>query len=121
MQVPLEIRFQNTDPSPAVESAIRERVAKLEKFAPDIVSCRVTVEAPHRHRKQGKRYRVSVDVRLPGGEVVANRDPSGDQSHEDVFVALRDAFDAVRRQLQDYVRKRRGDVKTHAVPPTKVP
>jgi ribosomal subunit interface protein len=117
MQIPLEVHFNNTDPSPAVEAAVRERVAKLEKFAADIVSCRVTIEAPHKHHKHGKLFHVSVDVRLPGGEVVANRDPSGHHAHEDVFVALRDAFDAVRRQLQDYVRKRRGSVKTHDVPP----
>jgi ribosomal subunit interface protein len=117
MQVPLEIRFHNTDPSPAVEAAIRERVAKLEKFAPEIVSCRVTVEAPHKHHKQGKLFHVSVDVRLPGGEVVANRDPSAHHAHEDVFVSLRDAFKSVRRQLQDCVRKRRGAVKAHEVPP----
>lgn len=117
MQIPLEIRFHNTDPSPAVEAEVRERVMKLEKFAPDIVSCRVTIEAPHRHHRQGKLFRVSVDLRLPGSEVVANRDPSDDHAHEDVFVSLRDAFDATRRQLQDYVRKRRGMVKTHDVPP----
>jgi ribosomal subunit interface protein len=117
MQVPLEIRFHNTDPSPAVEAAIRERAVKLERFAADIVSCRVTVEAPHRHHRQGKLFRVSVDVRLPGGEVIANRDPSAHYTHEDVFVSLRDAFKAIRRQLQDYVRKRRGTVKSHEVPP----
>jgi ribosomal subunit interface protein len=117
MQVPLEIRFHNVDPSPALEQAIRERVAKLEQFADDIVSCRVTVEAPHRHHRQGKLFKVSVDVRLPGGEVVANRDPAAHHAHEDVMVSLRDAFKAVRRQLQDYVRTRRGKVKTHEVPP----
>lgn len=117
MQVPLEIRFHNIDPSPAVEQAIRERAAKLEQFADDIVSCRVTVEAPHRHHRQGKLFEVSVDVRLPGGEVVANRHPAAHHAHEDVMVSLRDAFKAVRRQLQDYVRARRGKVKTHEVPP----
>jgi ribosomal subunit interface protein len=111
MQVPLEIRFHNMDRSAAIEDDIRERAKKLERFAEDIVSCRVTVEAPHRRRRQGHLYRVSVDIRVPGGEVVASRDPGADHSHEDAHVAVRDAFDAARRQLQDLVRARRGDVK----------
>lgn len=117
MQVPLEIRFHDADRSPPLEEAIREHAAKLERFAGDIVSCRVTVEAPHRRHRQGKLYKVSVDVRLPGGELVVSRDPAGHHAHEDVRVALRDAFKAVRRQLQDRVRVRRGKVKAHEIPP----
>ncbi len=117
MQVPIEIRFHNMDRSAAVEDDIRERVAKLERFAEDIVSCRVSVEAPHRHHRQGKTYHVAVDIRVPGGEIVASRDPGADHAHEDVYVAIRDAFNAARRQLQDHVRARRGEIKAHEVPP----
>jgi ribosomal subunit interface protein len=102
------------DPSPAIEAAVRERVAKLERFSDRIVSCRVTVEAPHRRKHQGNLYTVRVDLRFPGGEVVASRDPSADSSHEDAYVAMRDAFKAARRQLQDRVRVQRGQVKTRA-------
>jgi ribosomal subunit interface protein len=111
MQVPIEIRFHNMDRSAAIEDDIRERAKKLERFAEDIVSCRITVEAPHRRHRQGQLYRVAVDIRIPGGEVVASRDPGADHSHEDVHVAVRDAFNAARRQLQDLVRARRGDTK----------
>jgi ribosomal subunit interface protein len=117
MQVPLEIRFNNMTSSPAIEQAVRERAEKLEQFADDIVSCRVTIEAPHKHHRKGKLFHVSVDVRLPGGEVVASRDPALHHAHEDVYVALRDSFKAVRRRLEDRVRVRRGDVKAHEVPP----
>jgi ribosomal subunit interface protein len=117
MQVPLEIVFHNVDRSPAVEADIRERVAKLEQFAPNITSCRVTVEAPHKHHQQGNIYTVRVDLRYPGGEAVANRSPSAHHAHEDVYVAVRDAFKAARRQLQDGLRVRRGDVKPHEAPP----
>jgi cold shock CspA family protein len=105
------------DPSPAIETAVRERASKLEQFAPDVVSCRVRIEAPHKHHRQGKLYAVTVDLRLPGGEVVASREPSAHHAHEDVYVAIRDAFKAARRQLQDRVRERRGDVKPHELPP----
>jgi ribosomal subunit interface protein len=111
MQVPIEIRFHNMDRSAAIEDDIRERANKLERFAEDIVSCRVTVEAPHRRHRQGQLYRVAVDIRIPGGEVVASRDPGADHSHEDVHVAVRDAFSAARRQLQALDRARRGDKK----------
>lgn len=115
MQVPLEITFHDIDHSASVEAEIRRRAAKLERFAADIVSCRVTVEAPHKHQRHGRLYRVSIDIRLPGNEIVVNRDPAGHHAHEDVYVAIRDTFKAARRQLHDTVRIRRGDVKTHAV------
>ena len=117
MQVPLEIVFHNVDRSPAVEAAVRERAAKLEQFADNITSCRVTVEAPHKNHQQGNLYTVRIDLRFPGGEAVANRSPSENHAHEDVYVALRDAFRAARRQLQDRQRIRRGDVKPHEPPP----
>ena len=116
MQLPLESAFHNVDPSPSMESEIRRRAQKLEQFAADIVSCRVTVEAPHKHHRHGRLFRVSVDVRLPGSEIVVNRDPAEHHAHEDVYVAIRDAFRAARRQVQDVVRKRRGEVKSHEVP-----
>jgi cold shock CspA family protein/ribosome-associated translation inhibitor RaiA len=104
------------DASDAVEATAREHVAKLERLAGSIVSCRVTIEAPHRHHHQGNLYTVSVDLHYAGGEAVANRAPGAKHAHEDVHVALRDAFKAVRRQLQDQVHVRRGDVKHHEPP-----
>jgi cold shock CspA family protein len=71
----------------------------------------VTVEELRKHHHQGRQFRVRIDLRVPGKELVANRD-----HHEDVYVALRDAFDAVKRQLEDVAREMRGDVKAHAVP-----
>jgi ribosomal subunit interface protein len=117
MQMPLEIVFHNVDRSPAVEAAVRERAAKLELFAENLTSCRVTVEAPHKNHQQGNLYTVRVDLRFPGGEIIANRSPSENHAHEDVYVAVRDAFKAARRQLQDRQHVRRGDVKPHETPP----
>ena len=116
MQIPLEIRFHNLDRSPEIEAAAREAATKLERFAEQIIRCQVTIEAPHKHHHRGNLFSVTVDVRLPGGEVVASRTPSAHHAHEDVRVALRDAFDAARRQVQDRVRVRRGKVKAHETP-----
>ncbi len=115
-QVPLQITFRNMDKSPAVEKAVADRIVKLERFASDIIRCKVTVEAPHKHHSKGNIYHVSVDLHLPGAEIVVNRDPSRNHAHEDVYVAIRDAVNAAKRQLEDFVRMRRGNVKTHAAP-----
>lgn len=111
----LQITFRNIDASPAVEAKIRERARELEQFFDRIVSCRVVIEAPNR-RRHGDLYHVRVDLKVPGHEIVVKRDPPEHHAHEDIYVAVRDSFDAVRRQLEDHVRRRRGDVKVHEVP-----
>ena len=117
MQLPLQVVFRNMEPSAAVETKIRERAEQLERTYSPIMSCRVAVEAHHKHHHQGNLYHVRVDLKVPNAEIVASRDPGEHHAHEDVFVAVRDAFDAVRRRLEDYARHRRGDVKAHEVPP----
>lgn len=113
MEKPLQITFKNLDHSDAIEANVREKAEKLQRFADDMMSCHVTVEAPHKHHHKGNIFHVSIDITLPGAEIVANRRPDEHQAHEDVYVAIRDAFDNATRQLEDYVRKQRGKVKTH--------
>ena len=104
------------DHSPAVEDRLRERAEKLDHIFDRIIACRVVVEAPHRHSRKGKLYNVRIDLSVPGKEIVANRNRPHDHAHEDVYVAIRDAFDAITRQLEDYVRVMRGDVKSRGEP-----
>ena len=103
--------------SPALEARIREKVEKLEQYHDRITSCRVVIEAPHRHSRKGKLYLVTVDVTIPGAELVVNTEKRNHHSHEDVYVALRDAFNAMTRQLEEHARETRGQVKTHESPP----
>lgn len=117
MQIPLQITFRHLDHSDAIETAIKEKAQKLELFASDITSCRVVVEAPHQHHHKGRIYTVTVDITLPGEEIVASRHPDKHHAHEDVYVAIRDAFNAAQRQLENYERERRGKVKHHEAPP----
>ena len=113
MQTPLQITFRHIDASPAVEAKVRERVAELEQVHDRIISCRVIIEAPsHRHREGGL-FHIRVDLKVPGREIVVKRDPSEHHAHEDIYVSVRDCFDAVRRQLEDHARRQRGDVKAH--------
>ena len=116
MELPLQIAFRHMDSSDAVAARIRERAEELERFFDRIMSCRVVVECRHPRRQQGNLFRVRVDLKVPGREIVVGRDPAAHHAHEDVYVAIRDAFDTTRRLLEDYVREARGDVKLHAVP-----
>lgn len=113
MDTPLEITWRDVPHSAAIEADIREKAKKLESFYDHIVSCRVVVEAPHAHHRKGKLYRLRIGIQVPGKEIIVTRDPSKDHAHEDLYVSIRDAFDAARRQLQDYARVQRGDVKPH--------
>jgi len=113
MQMPMQISFRDMEPSAAVETKIRERAAKLDRYYDRIMSCRVVVEAPHRRHHQGKLYHVRVDLTVPQGELVVSREPVDRHAHEDVYVAIRDAFDAAQRRLADYARRQRGDIKIH--------
>lgn len=117
MQFPVQITFKGIDHSDFIEARILERAEKLERFAGQIMSCRVVVErATHRHHK-GDIYHVHINATMPGRELVVSRDPERGDAHADVYVAVRDAFDALRRQLEDAVRRKRGEEKFHAVPP----
>jgi ribosomal subunit interface protein len=108
MQTPLQITIRDIEHSDALETHIRDKANKLEEFFERITSCRVIVEMPHKHHHQGKQFKVRIDIGVPGSEIVVNRDHA-----EDVYVALRDGFDSAKRQLEEYARKMRGDIKTH--------
>ncbi len=116
MQAPLQITFRHMDSSDAVVARIRERTAELERYSDRMTSCRVVVECRHPRHQQGNLFRVRVDLKVPGREIVVGRDPAAHRAHEDVYVAIRDAFDAARRLLEDHLRERRGEVKLHTVP-----
>lgn len=114
MTMPLRINFHGLDGTPAIEEAIRERASKLAGLFDRIQSCRVVVEAPHRSQKKGNMYQVKVDLVLPGDELIVNRDNGEDRAHEDLYVVIRDAFDAIERQLKSYVDKQSGGARRHA-------
>jgi cold shock CspA family protein/ribosome-associated translation inhibitor RaiA len=102
----------------AIEERIRKEAEKLERYHDRITACRVVVEAPHRRHGKGNLFNVRIELTVPGRPpIVVSRSPADHQAHEEPYVALRDAFDAARRRLQDIARRRRGDVKTHEAPP----
>lgn len=108
MQRPLQIVFRDMPPSEAVETQIREKVAKLELFYPHIIGCKATVNITGKHKQQGQLFNVRLDISVPGSELVVTHD-----KHEEFYVALRDTFDAAKRQLEAYGERQRGEVKSH--------
>jgi len=131
MIIPVQIAFRNMKPSELVEARVREEVTKLETFYAGIMRCRVLIEIPHRHHRKGDLYHVRIDMTVPGAELVVKREPGlhaalrqidsekesksyeAHAEHKDVFVVIRDAFKEARRQLQDFVRRERGQTKIH--------
>jgi len=109
MQIPLQIAFHGLDHSDAVEARVREKVDKLEQFSDRIMGCRVVIEVHHRnvsslHRK-GEPYHVAITCTVPGDELVVRRDPKEPKAHEDINVALRDAFSTMERRVKDYMAR----------------
>jgi len=130
MKFPVQIRFRNLEPSVMVEEWVQEEAEKLDTFYDRIMSYRVAVEIPHRHHRKGKQCHVRIDLVLPGKELVVKKEPgpsstsrktkaalagkvSKNEPHHDLRLAIHDAFKAAGRQVQDYARLRRGEVKRH--------
>jgi ribosomal subunit interface protein len=101
MKQPIQIQFHGLEPSEAVENRARELAQKLDQLAADLMTCRVMIDLEQKHQHQGRPFGVRIDLTLPGHELVVNR-----VQNEDVYVALRDAFDNMRRQLEQVVRQR---------------
>lgn len=121
METEPHIVFEGIDPSDAIKARIDSEIARLERFFGRITACRVVIGRPQRRRHHGDLYAASVHLTLPNGrDVHANRNPPQNHAHEDAFVAIRDAFNAARRQLQDEARVMRGKVKHHEAPPAAV-
>ncbi len=116
MQTPVEITFNNLDPSEFIEARIREKVDHLEHLSEHITSCHVFVNAAHKRHRKGNTYEVHIEVRLPGHELNVNNTPGDMHAHEDIYVAIRDAFKAMERQIMKWKDQVKGKVKAHEMP-----
>jgi cold shock CspA family protein/ribosome-associated translation inhibitor RaiA len=118
MQIPLQISFENAEPSEAVRAAIGHEVERLGKYQHHITGCRVAVVAPSAKHRHGAVYRINIWVTIPPHEnIVVSHQPSDDQSHVHVEVAIKDAFAAARRQIEVLGQRASGKVKLHEVEP----
>ena len=116
MQTEPVVSFDDIPVDESVRDAALEQIAHLEHLYGRIIGCTVVIGQPHRHHRDGRRAGVHVEVVVPGGEVVVSHDRHHDHAREDVLVALRNAFHAARRRLEDLARRRRGEEKRHDGP-----
>lgn len=117
MDQPLEIAWHNVEPSEGLETRIRDRVDKMHRYFSHITSVHVAIEVPHRSQGGKLGYRVRVEARVPGTELVVSKDPGNANDGYDPYLVVRDVFDAMDRQLENFSQKVRGDVKTLDGPP----
>jgi ribosome-associated translation inhibitor RaiA len=116
METPLELAFRNVEPSDKIKALIAEKTRHLETFYDGITSCHVLVRAPHQSQRQGNLYEVTIEVRVPGDELIVRHHQKDTPEHEHLEVAVRDAFAAMVRQIKRWKDKVSGDVKTHEGP-----
>jgi ribosome-associated translation inhibitor RaiA len=117
MQMPILVSFHGLEHSDALEAACKRSVRKLERYCGDITSCRVLVGQSQHRRSRGDLHELRITLRVPGRTLVVNRVAPVHASNEQLALALREAFDSLRRRLQDHVRVRRGAVKAHTFRP----
>jgi ribosome-associated translation inhibitor RaiA len=108
MQLPFRITFRGLKSSESIERVSRDKARRLVRLHHRITSCHVTIEAPTRHHRKGGTFRVNIKLTVPGGEIHADRESSRNHAYEDPYVALRDAFAAAGRQLEEHARRRVG-------------
>lgn len=114
METELEIAFHHMEPSPYVEERVRTRVDRLEKRFGRLTCCRVVVDAPHQRHDKGNHYSVRIEAHVPSAVFSVDREPGDVNAHEDVYVAIRDAFDAMERKVRRWKETHSGRPEAHA-------
>ena len=102
------IVWRGLDSSAALEQHIRHEVEQMDKAYRRISSCRVVVERPHRHHRHGGHFHIKIEMSVPGRRLTVSRNPAEKKESEDAYAAVNGAFSSMRRQLEDYIRIRRG-------------
>jgi len=110
-----QIVYHNIDQTEAITDAVQKRIAKLERYCDQIITGRIVLDSPHNNHHKGKVYSVGLEVKTTAKEVIVNQDQHDNHAHEDLYVAIRDAFNAAERQLKSVDKKHR------AIPLTKDP
>jgi len=117
MATSLELSIRLARRSEFTEELIRDRVSRLEQLYDGITSCHVSVSAPHQKQRTGQHYEISLEIRVPGTELAVSHNTGQSDAHEAIHVAIRDAFNAMERQLVRWKDKRRRHVKAHSDQP----
>jgi cold shock CspA family protein len=118
MPIKIDLMFRDISPhEEEVKAEIEKRAERLSRIFSPIMNCRVVVEASHKHKRHGLHYNVNIELNLPRKKIAVTHEKHKRRSHEDINVAIRDAFDAAERKIEDYAHEQRGKVKHHETPP----
>jgi len=109
-----QVVFHNIDQTSAINDAVQKRINKLERYCGQIIAGRVVLDSPHNNHHKGKVYFVGLEIHTPSKEVRVNQEQHDNHAHEDLYVAIRDAFNVAERQLKSVDKKHR------TLPPHKV-
>jgi ribosomal subunit interface protein len=105
-----QVVFHNIDQSDAIIDTVNKRIEKLERFCDHILTGRVVLDSPHNNHHKGKVYSVGLEIHTPSKEVRVNQEQHDNHAHEDLYVAIRDAFNAAERQLKSVDKKHRSSL-----------
>lgn len=118
MTIPLQIAFRNVDTSEALRATIQNHAGKLEHFSDKILSCRVVVQRIDKRNGAGSGYRIRIHLEIPRENPMVVIAPAIEKrNHEDAYMAVREAFNAMRRRLGDFARINRGGIRRNALLP----
>lgn len=109
-----QVVFHNIDQTAALTDAVQKRINKLQRFCDQIITGRVVLDSPHNNHHKGRVYSVGLEIHTPSKEVRVNQEQHDNHAHEDLYVAIRDAFDVAERQLRSVEKKHR------KIPPRKI-
>src|SRR3954468_9356151 len=116
MVIPVQVTFRNMSTSDALEATIREKAANFDRLPPRLImGCRVAVEAERHRQMRGSLFRVRIDLTVAQGEIVASGNTTQPAPHENAYIAVNEAFDEIRRRLEDHAQRIRGEVKRHSL------
>jgi len=110
-----EISYPDFEPLERIKVTIKKQLEKLERLFQGIINCHVFVRSPHSHSKKPI-FHIQIHLEIPGYDLYINREAQKDYAHQDINIAIRDAFNALKRQLRE---RRKTMIKHHPGPTTK--
>ncbi|MBV1694462.1 MAG: HPF/RaiA family ribosome-associated protein [Hyphomicrobiales bacterium] len=105
----LEIQFHGIEKSAAVEARVVQKHAKLKQHFGRMTACRVVIEAPQRSASKPTAIAVKIEISVPDHKpIIVSHEREAAHVQEELFGALKDAFDAALRRIDELADQRAG-------------
>lgn len=103
----VQIFFHNIEQTDSLVDAVDKRLRKLARYCGHIITGRIVIDSPHNHHHKGKVYSVNIDIHFADSDVRVSHEQHDKSEHEDLYVAIRDAFNIAERQFLTKDKKHR--------------